>query len=136
MEKDGLPMRRYLQLATIAAALFAPALTARAVDVPYISGGVGVEERDGLRAKERDYNLKIVTAAKSGDYLSRVRIVIESASKEQMLETTMEGPILLVKLPPGSYTIKATAGSQTQSQTVTVAGESLRQVDFRWAESR
>jgi hypothetical protein len=136
MKKDGLPMRRYLQLATIAAALFTPALTARAVDVPYISGGVGVEERDGLRARERDYNLKIVTSAKSGDYLSRVRIVIESASKEQMLETTMEGPILLVKLPPGPYTIRATAGSQTQSQTVTVAGEGLRQVDFRWAESR
>ena len=73
---------------------------------------------------------------KSGDYLSGVVVVIESAAKEPVLETTMTGPILLAKLPPGSYTIKATTKGQTLTQAVTVEAQGLKQVDFRWRDSR
>ena len=81
----------------------------RAADAPYISGGVGEDARQELLAKERDYNLKIVAADKSGDYLAAVQVVIESARKEQVLDATMEGPILLAKLAPGTYTMRATS---------------------------
>jgi hypothetical protein len=94
-----------------------------AADVPHISGGVGSAEREELPAKERDYNLKVVTAMKSDDYLSGVQVVIESATKDRILETTMAGPILLAKLPPGSYTIEATAHGQTLRQTVTIEAQ-------------
>ncbi len=83
-------------------------MEARAADVPHISGGVGADERQGLLAKERDYNLKIIGADKSGNYLADVQVVIESARKERVLDTTMDGPILLAKLAPGTYTIRAT----------------------------
>jgi len=119
-----------------AAALLVLAVTARTADVPHISGGIGSEERDQLRLKERDYNIKVITAMESGEYLSDVQVVIESAKKEPMLETTMVGPILLATLPPGSYTIKATAGGRTLTQTVTVQAAVLRQVDFRWRDAR
>jgi len=118
--------------ALLTAALLALAMTARAGDVPHVSGGIGADEREELRAKETEYDLKIVTAATSGDYLAGVRVVIESAANEPVLETTMDGPILLAKLPPGSYTITATAGGGTLTQTVTIPAEGLRQVDFRW----
>jgi len=111
-------------------------VTAGAADVPHISGGIGSGERDELRTKEREYNLKIITAMKSGDYRSGVQIVIESSTKERMLETTMVGPILLAKLPPGSYTITATASGQTLTQTVAIEAQGLKQVDFRWGDGR
>jgi hypothetical protein len=44
----------------------------------------------------------------------------------------MDGPILLAKLTPGTYTIRATSGSQTLAQTVTIAAQGRRQVNFRW----
>ena len=44
----------------------------------------------------------------------------------------MEGPILLAKLSPGTYTVRATSGGQTQTKTVTIAPQGLRQLDFRW----
>jgi hypothetical protein len=119
-----------------AAALVALAVTAQAADVPHMSGGIGSVERDELRTREPDYNIKVITALKSGDYLSGVVIVIESATKEPVLETTMTGPILLARLPPGLYTIKATAGGRTLTQTMTVPAEGLRQVDFRWGDAR
>ena len=105
---------------------------ARAADVPYISGGVGVDSREELRAKESEYNLKIVVAATSGDYLADVKIVIEAARNERVLDATMDGPILLARLAPGTYTVRATSDAQTQTKTVTIAPQGLRQLDFRW----
>jgi hypothetical protein len=49
-----------------------------------------------------------------------------------VLETTMDGPILLAKLAPGTYTIRATSGEKTLSKTVTIAAQGLRLMDFRW----
>jgi hypothetical protein len=101
-------------------------------DVPYISGGTGVDEREALLTQEKDYSLKIVAAETSGDYLANVQVVIESARKQRVLETTMDGPILLAKLAPGTYTIRATSDEKTLTKTVTIPAQGLRQVDFRW----
>jgi len=129
-------MSRRVHPAVVAALALILAAPVRAADVLHVSGGVGSAERDELCTKERDYNLKVVTAMKSGDYLAGVQIVIESATSERMLETTMAGPILLATLPPGSYTIKAAAGGQTLTQTVAIEPQRLRQVDFRWSDAR
>ena len=106
-------------------------LDARA-DVPYVSGGVGADDREELLAKESEYNLKVIVAATSGAYLADVQIVIDSAKNGRVLDATMEGPILLARLAPGTYTIKATSDAQPQTKSVTVAGQGLRTVDFRW----
>ena len=110
-------------------------LEARA-DVPYISGGVGTDAREEILAKESEYNLKIVVAATSGDFLADVKIVIDSARNERVLDATMEGPILLARLTPGPYSVKATSDGQTQTKSVTIAPQGLRQLDFRWDRAR
>jgi hypothetical protein len=119
-----------------AVVLLAFSAAARAADVPHVSGGAGADERAELLAKEKEYNLKIIAAEKSGDYLAAVKVVIESANEERVLATTMEGPILMAKLPPGTFTIRATSGRETLTQTVTIPAQGLRQVVFRWEVSR
>src|SRR5262249_16991990 len=109
-----------------------PIRTARADNVPHVSGGVGADEREELAAKETEYNLKIVVAATSGDYLAGVKIAIDSARSERVLDATMEGPILLAKLAPGTYTVTATSDAQAQTKTVAIPSQGLRQLDFRW----
>jgi hypothetical protein len=128
--------RRIQVLATMAVVLLTFCMEVRAADVTYISGGTGADEREELLAKEKEFNLKIIVAEKSGDYLAGVKVVIESASKEPVLDTTMEGPILLAKLALGTYTVRATSGGQTLTRTVTIPAQGLRQVDFRWGNSR
>jgi len=123
-------------LTTTAVVLLTFSMEVGAVDVPHISGGVGEDARQELLAKEKEYNLKIIAAEKSGDYLANVKVVIESARKERLLDTTMEGPILLAKLAPGTYTIKATSGGRTLTRTVTIPAQGVRQVDFRWDISK
>lgn len=124
--------RRIRLLVAVAVIALNVSMEARAADVPYVSGGIGFEGREEMQAAEKDHNLKVVAAEKNGDYLAEVNVMIESAKKERMLDATMDGPILLAKLPPGTYTVKATFEGQTQSRTVTVGGPGLRTLDFRW----
>jgi hypothetical protein len=124
--------RRIQLLSATAVVLLTFTMEARAADVPHMSGGVGFEGREEMLAAEKDHNLKVVAAEKTGDYLSDVKVVIESAKKERMLDTTMDGPILLAKLPPGTYMVSATFDGETLTRTVTVPAQGLRQVDFRW----
>jgi hypothetical protein len=124
--------RRIPLLVAVAVIALNVSMEARAADVPYVSGGIGFEGREEMQAAEKDHNLKVVAAEKNGDYLAEVNVMIESAKKERMLDATMDGPILLAKLPPGTYTVKATFEGQTQSRTVTVGGPGLRTLDFRW----
>jgi hypothetical protein len=130
-------MSKHIQvIAATAVVLLAFAVAAPAADVPHVSGGVDADARAELLAKEKEYNLKIIAAEKSGDYLADVKVVIERANKERVLDTTMEGPILLAKLPPGTYTIRATSGRETLTQTVTIPAQGLRQAVFSWGISR
>ena len=123
-------------LGTLALILLVFGMDVRAADVPYLSGGVGADAREELLAKEKEYNLKIVAAERSGDYLAGVKVVIESARKEPVLDTTMEGPILLAKLAPGTYTIRAVNDGQTLTRTVTVPAQGLGRVDLRWSMTK
>ena len=123
-------------LGTLALILLVFGMDVRAADVPYLSGEVGADAREELLAKEKEYNLKIVVAERSGDYLAGVKVVIESARKEPVLDTTMEGPILLAKLAPGTYTIRAVNDGQTLTRTVTVPAQGLGRVDLRWSMTK
>jgi hypothetical protein len=100
--------------------------------IPYITGGVGLEEREEMMQMPRAYNLKLVFAVPEGNYLADVEVVIsKSKGVPPLLKAMTEGPWLLVQLPEGEYEISANTCGEKKSQTVRV-GESLRTVIFRW----
>ena len=118
-------------IATTLLILLAFAAQAPAGDVAFVSGGVDADARAALLATEGDYNLKIITAEQSGDYLANVKVVIERA-RVTVVDTTMDGPILLAKLPPATYTIRATSGRETLTRTVSVPAQGQRQAVLTW----
>ena len=100
--------------------------------ISYASGGVGSESLDQLAAIARNFNLKLVFALASGDYLSNVRVLIADTKGHALLETTADGPWLLAKLPIGEYRITATLAGQEQKRQLTIANAKLTTLDFRW----
>jgi hypothetical protein len=120
-------------------ALITPALAAdeaivkTANGIAYVSGGVGDASSERMSSLAKDFNLKLVFALKSGDYVSGVNVTIANAAGKTLLDTTSEGPLFLTKLPGGSYKIVATLGGKSESRTIAVDGQKLRTVDFRWA---
>ena len=100
--------------------------------VTYVSGGVGADSTDRLSSLAKDFNLKLVFALKSGNYVNDVKVTIADAAGKQLLDTTSEGPWFLAKLPAGKDQIVATFAGNAEKSTVTVGAEKLRTVDFRW----
>ena len=78
------------------------------------------------------FNLKLLLARKSGEYLGDVEIVISDAKGAEILKATSEGPIFMANLPAGSYEVAATTEGLTQKQRVTVVKGKLGTTHFRW----
>jgi hypothetical protein len=88
--------------------------------VHYATGGVGVEERDLLKETADSYNLKVVFALASGDYLSNIPVVIAEPGGKEILDTVSTGPWLLVDLPQGRYKVIAHYKDQKKVRMVEV----------------
>ena len=79
----------------------------------YVSGGIGLDESEALKAAAKDYPLALTFAAQVGgkaDYVADVTVAIHDGQGKPVLRATSEGPYMLVKLPAGDYKVSATYG--------------------------
>lgn len=100
--------------------------------IPYVSGGIGVDERATLRARGKEDNLKLTFALEDGHYLGDAAVLITDATGHKVLEALSQGPWFLAKLPAGTYTVRATALGKTFLQVVQVPVRGQKQVHFAW----
>ena len=84
--------------------------------VQYVSGGIGLDESEALKAAAKDYPLALTfaTGRRKADYVADVTVAHDGQGKP-VLRATSEGPYMLVKLPAGDYKVSATY-SQTQER--------------------
>jgi hypothetical protein len=102
-------------------------------EVAWRTGGVGHDERETLTQLRHRYNLKLIFAEKGTlAFVADVSVRIAKPSGESVLEASADGPWFVVRLPPGTYEVTATAGSATQSQTVQVADTGQAELRFYW----
>lgn len=101
-------------------------------DVSYVSGGVGEESREQLKAFAAAFNLKLLLAHKSGAYIGDVQIVIVDGKGKEILKAVAEGPIFMANLPAGRYEVIATTEGLTQKLRATVVKGKLGTLVFRW----
>ena len=124
---------------TTGAALVAAALLAAAAEpqrwgnAVYASGGVGAESRDELARAVPDANLRVVTAAKgSGAFLAGVDLEVVDDRGVVALRTTLEGPILVARLPSGRYQLRADFRGVRQTRMVQAPAAGTRVEHFYW----
>jgi hypothetical protein len=111
--------------------LFAFCGATNAADVPFVSGGVGLENREEMRALEPSYNLRLVFASATGEYLAGVGVVIRTTEGNTVLRTVSEGPWLYVKLAPGTYTVSAEQDGASITKRIVVGGRRST-LHFSW----
>jgi hypothetical protein len=128
-------MRVLLAAFLAGAVLSAAALEVRRDgDVQWVSGGVGTDEREEMLLALPDHNLKLLTAAQgSGAFLAGVRVVVRAAGGWTVLDTSLEGPWLFARLPPGRYDLVATWGGQSQARSFTIPASGRRELFLYWA---
>jgi hypothetical protein len=100
--------------------------------VSYLSGGFGEDERERLRNIAGGDNLELSFALQTKQYLGGASVLIKDAKGNNVLEAVSEGPLFLVNLPAGSYTVEATAMGKTLKQAVHVPSKGHARVYFAW----
>lgn len=100
--------------------------------IAFVSGGVGDESMTQLTDIEQQFDLKLFLVGQSGSYLSDVSIAITDAEGKAMLQTTSDGPLLLVNLPSGTYTIRASKNGTRLTQIINVHLGQLRTIYLRF----
>ena len=103
-------------------------------NVSYVSGGIGEDSRERMKAFSAAFNLKLLLAYKSGSYMSDVDVVVADAKGKPLIKASSEGPIFMARLPAGAYEVTATAVGQAQRQKVTVTNGRQAVLHFRWAD--
>ncbi len=97
----------------------------------YVCGGIGLDESTAMRAAMKKHPLSLLLARADGAYLANVDVKIKNAKGGQALALQADGPVCLIDLPPGRYTVEASARDTTKRQDVSV-GRGARTVDFRF----
>ncbi len=100
--------------------------------IAYVTGGVGLEEREALKAMEKDYNLIVTLATKEGPYLSDTAIEITDNTGKTLLSANADGPFFYAKLPAGAYMVKVGSDPTLQSRKLAVREGETRRLSFYW----
>jgi hypothetical protein len=133
----------WLRGLALAAMLLCPMWPAAAIDegrtregLAYVTGGITLEERETLQKSRGDYSLWLTTAyAKSGAFLSDVRVVVRGSKGQTLFDRTIVGPWLFLKLPLGRYEIEAHYGGSERKARTTIHPGDHHQV-FLYFDSR
>ena len=103
--------------------------------IPFVSGGVSMDDRQTLRQMTKDDNLQLIFAAKNRDYLSDVMVRITDNKGHEVLNTVAQGPWLFTKLPTGKYRLHATTKGQSQGTTFEVPTSGQARVYLSWNDT-
>ncbi|CAM3978909.1 hypothetical protein BOBR111200_19615 [Bordetella bronchialis] len=104
-------------------------------NVTFVTGGVGLDESTSMKAAEKDYSLSMVFAQRADGqnlYTADVPVTITDSKGATVLQTTTNGPYLLVQLPPGTYKISSTYNGKELVRQATVSKGSHNRVAFEW----
>jgi hypothetical protein len=127
----------FLAIAAAATACGAMALPEVRIagNTEYMTGGIGEEESTEMLSAARRWPLALEFAVKAGDqaqWMANVDVTVTDHRGATVLQATSEGPLLLARLAPGNYTVRASASGKTLQRKVHIApGESARAV-FVW----
>lgn len=118
--------------AMLVCALACGAAGAQAQAQEYITGGVGSEQREEMKAQRGEYNLLLTFADRDGELRAGVTVTVRDRAGNTVLEVPDAGPMVYAKLPPGTYRVTASTDGIQRVRTATV-GRAPREIYFHWA---
>ncbi len=102
----------------------------RAGGIEYVNGGIGEESRAALQALQPEFPLRLVFSTRGGEYFVADTVTVGD-DRGQLLALPSVGPILMLKLPPGDYTVNAIYSGRTEQKQIKV-GHAAQTVNWRW----
>jgi hypothetical protein len=96
--------------------------------IEYLNGGVSLGEAAYVKSRAGEFSLQILFSGRGGEYGVADRVSVRSGS-EELMSVANAGPYLLLKLPPGRYTVEASFDGAVERRSVSV-GSGTRRVNW------
>jgi predicted deacylase len=101
----------------------------------YMCGGVSDESMDAVKGQRSAAASELLfTSGPEGAYLADVAVTVRGGGLKEPMSFTSVGPLCLLKLPKGSYTVDADFKGKSLKQTIKVDG-APKQTKFNWPAS-
>lgn len=101
--------------------------------IPYVSGGIGAEERQAMQAQAQEYNLRLTfSQAGSGALLTNIMVGIYDSAGNKRLEINSEGPLLFLRLPAGRYRLELMHAGILLTKNVVLSATGSRALALQW----
>ncbi|MBI3375658.1 MAG: carboxypeptidase regulatory-like domain-containing protein [Betaproteobacteria bacterium] len=96
----------------------------------WVCGGVGADERRALAATNAQANLALVfVTVKRGGYVADVELsLFDASAKSARFTTATDGPMCLLRLPPGKYRLEASFAGVRRASAVAVTADAKQPV--------
>lgn len=105
----------------------------RSEGISFLSGGVGVREREILNEMGKGYSLKMVFSNKRGEYLSNIVVRVLDQEEKVILMTVSNGPWLFIDLPNGVYHLEASfMADRKKISQVEIKKGVQKVISFQW----
>jgi hypothetical protein len=100
--------------------------------IAFVTGGIGRDKVEALRAAASDYNLRATFSETGGAFIANVGVELRDAQGKTLVTTKTQGPFFFAKVPPGTYEMVATYGDQAARRqlVVTTGGAATTDVSF------
>jgi hypothetical protein len=109
--------------------------TEAANGISYVTGGIGQDQQLGMKEARVYCNLRLTFAAKgSGEYIADVHPYLRGAKGEELLNVDAAGPLFYVHVPAGKYVVVVERKGRSQTQTISIAKDSVKDLYFYWDE--
>ena len=107
--------------------------------VQYVTGGIGKDEADAMKQAEAQFplTLEFATSAEkppafdaTAPFVADANVAIRDQQGRGVLSARSEGPLLLIRLPSGNYTIEAEWNGVRKQRTIALASGKRQHVMF------
>jgi len=126
--------------------LFGAALSANAIGqvaaIPheggteYLNGGIGKEQADLMRDKSAQFPVRMTFSEHmdgQDEFVADIHLRVTDGHGRTVLDLPAQGPIFLLRLPPGSYAVEAEHRGQVKTQRFEVGSGRHENLVFSWS---
>ncbi len=108
-----------------ASGLYFDDATAQVAPPSIISGGVSASGMTAIDQAQNNYRLKLVYTEPNGDYLANVKVAVRNHAGQTVAKTESSGPVVLMNLTPGTYTVTSSLDGAVKTEKVRVRSNRL-----------
>ncbi len=116
----------------------APAAISNQGEMTYLNGGIGKDQADMMRAMSPQFPVRMTFSRFDGSegtnqFVADVRLRVTDQAGHAVVDLTSQGPIFLLRLPDGAYTVEAEHEGVVKTQRLYIVAGEHRDLAFSWS---